>query len=341
MIAAVLPRFDQRGALGWHDRALDGLNCVLRCVEAVLRFRGLGPLAVARALNGALDPVGRDLAKDFDGCRVHYRTSFDDGTRNLPFVLERVTAGEPVMVLPDRFYLPGDVYEGCHHFHDHAVLAIDWSEPESVLTVLDTDANPANGFRSRWRLDDTICKLFTWVGTVELTDEPDERPAAEYFAERLQRDSSLFGTGATALGALLDELTETGLGLVSARALHVLVLGDIQPQMFIYGHALAVDDDTPLPPVLAEVRAAALEARVRAKRLGIGLIAGHEADDPQAAYPRVLQLARPLRASLERLRTALVAAGGFPGEDDPTALDRLKGRFDHIARTCFPLEESA
>ncbi|MFD8362066.1 cysteine peptidase family C39 domain-containing protein [Streptomyces hygroscopicus] len=345
MTGAMVPRFDQLGALGWRDRALDGLNCVLRCVEAVLRFRGLDSLAVARALNGPLDPVGRDLAKDFDGCRVDYRTEFDDGSRNVPFVLERLTAGEPVMVLPDRFHLPGDVYEGRYHFHDHAVLAVRWSADDSVMTVLDTDADLDDGFRRHWTLTPELRALFTWVGTVAVTDAPDDSDVERYFAERLARDTALLSVGAHALGELLDQLTESGLGLVTARALHVLVLGDIQPQLFIYGNALAVPspsgEEPVLPPEIAAVRTAALDARVRAKRLGIALIAAHEQPDPLAVYPRVMELSRPLRTSLNRLREALVAAGGQESPPDPGASARLRTRFAHIENTCFPLRQES
>lgn len=345
MTATTAPRFDRLGALGWQDRALDGLNCVLRCVESVLRFRGLDAQAVARALNGPLDPVGRDLAKDFDGCRVDYRTEFDDGARNVPFVLERLGAGEPVMVLPDRFHLPGDVYEGRFHFHDHAVLAVDWSSPDSVMTVLDTDADPDDGFRRRWALTPALRALFTWVGTVDVTGAPDHRDPREYFAERLHRDTALLSVGADAFKTLLDELAHTGLGAVSARALHVLVLGDIQPQLFIYANALAVapapGQPLAVPPELAAVRQAALDARVHAKRLGIALIAAHEKPDPLAVYPRVLELGRPLCTALDRLREALVAAGGREGPADPGAADRLRARFAQIESTCFPVREEA
>ncbi|QBJ98201.1 hypothetical protein ERC79_21345 [Rhodococcus sp. ABRD24] len=336
-----LPTFDQQGALGWRDRALDGLNCILRCVESVLRFRGLEALEVARALNGALDPVGRDLAKDFDGCRVHYRTAFGEGNRNVPFVLDRLGAGEPVMVLPDRFHLPGDVYEGRYHFHDHAVLAVEFSPERSEMTVLDTDADPENGFRRLWEITEAEHQLFTWVGTVELTAKPDNRRGEDYFAARVAGDTPLLITGAAALGALIDELTDAGLGLVTARALHVLVLGDIQPLLFIYGHSLAVTEDDALPPEVAEVRAAALASRVCAKRLGTALIAAHENSEPQAVYPRVLELARPLRTALDRLGVALVAAGGAQGPQDPEALPRLRERFAHIERSCFPVSEDA
>ncbi|MBD0741155.1 hypothetical protein [Streptomyces sp. CBMA152] len=345
MTGTTAPRFDQLGALGWQDRALDGLNCVLRCVESVLQSRGLDPLAVARALNGPLDPVGRDLAKDFDGCRVDYRTEFDDGTRNVPFVLDSLAAGEPVMVLPDRYHLPGDVYEGRFHFHDHAVLAVDWSPHDSVMTVLDTDAAPDGGFRRYWTLTPALRSLFTWVGTVTVTDAPDHTDPAQYFAERLDRDTALLSVGVDALGGLIDELTETGLGPVTARALHVLVLGDIQPQLFIYANALAVapapGESLALPPEVAAVRTAALEARVHAMRLGIALIAAHEKPDPLAVYPRVLELGRPLRAALDRLREALVAAGGREGPADPGASARMRARFAHIESTCFPVREDA
>ncbi len=336
-----LPTFDQQGALGWRDRALDGLNCVLRCIEAVLRFRGLEALAVARALNGPLDPVGRDLAKDFDGCRVHYRTAFDDGTRNVPFVLDRLSAGEPIMVLPDRFHLPGDEYEGRYHFHDHAVLAVEFSPERSEMTVLDTDGDPNDGFRRRWEITEAQRQLFTWVGAVELTAKPDNRSGEEYFAERVAGDTPLLIAGATALGALIDELGDEGLGLVTARALHILALGDIQPQLFIYGHALALTADVGLPPEVGEVRAAALAARVCAKRLGTALIAAHEHPEPLTVYPRVLGLARPLQTALDRLGEALVAAGGVQGPHDPEALPRLRERFTQIARNCFPVSEDA
>lgn len=345
MKAVARPAFDPEGALGWRGQALDGLNCVLRCVEAVLRFRGLQPREVARALSGPLDPVDRDLAEDFDGCRLNWRFADDDGARNWPFVLDNLAAGEPVVVMPDRFHVPGDVYQGRFHVHDHAVLAVGWDVGDAMITALDTDAAPAAGFRRRWGLGAALPALCTRVTTVTLTGPPDHRDPDNYLAERLDRDTALLATGTHAFAELLGELRETGIGPATARALHVLVLGHLQPLLFVFGHALSSPDAPGRPPGLdrdtAAVRCAALDARTRAMRLGVGLIAAHEQRDPAAHYPRVLELCAPLVAALERLVTTMTAAGGDPGPPDPEAPARLRARLAGIERKCFPAHEDA
>ncbi|MGH3719101.1 MAG: hypothetical protein ACRDRI_09735 [Pseudonocardiaceae bacterium] len=345
MKAVARPVFDPEGALGWRNQALDGLNCVLRCVEAVLRWRGLEPHEVARALSGPLDPVDRDLAEDFDGCRLTWHFADDDGARNWPFVLNSLAVGEPVVVMPDRFHVPGDVYQGRFHFHDHAVLAVGWDAGDEMITVLDTDAAPAAGFRRRWGLGPALPALCTRVTTVTLTGAPDRRDPHDYLAERLDRDTALLATGTHAFAELLGGLRETGVGPVTARALHVLMLGHLQPLLFVFAHALSFPDVLGRPPGLdrnaAAVRRAALGARIRAMRLGVGLIAAHEQRDPAAHYPRVLELCAPLVAALERLVTAMTAAGGDPGPSDPEAFVRLRARLAGIERTCFPVRHRA
>lgn len=345
MTATTTPRFDQLGALGWQDRALDGLNCVLRCVESVLHFRGLDPLAVARALNGPVDPVGRDLAKDFDGCRVDYRTEFDDGGRNVPFVLERLGAGEPVMVLPDRFHLPGDVYEGRFHFHDHAVLAVDWASRDSVMTVLDTDADPADGFHAALDADARA------AGPVHLGGHGHRHRRA----------------GPPGPAGVLRR---------AAAPRHGAALGGRgrprrPPRRAHRGRAERGDGQSPARPGPRRHPAPAVHLRQRARRgprtrrtarpangvdrrpqgrarrPGARQAAGHRADRGarEAGPPRGVS-ARPGAgpSAAHRARPAARGPGrrGRPGGPaDPGAPARLRARFAQIESTCFPVREEA
>lgn len=52
------PVFDPARSLGWRTGPLDGLSCLLRCTEAVLRAQGFAPLDVARALALPVDLTG-------------------------------------------------------------------------------------------------------------------------------------------------------------------------------------------------------------------------------------------------------------------------------------------
>jgi hypothetical protein len=341
------PVFDPEVSLGWQGHALDGLNCVLRCVEAVLRFRGLTPREVARALNGPLDPVDRDVAIDFDGCRVDWQYSKDAGERNVPMVLRALSVGEPLVVMPDRFYVPDDVYRGRFHFHDHALLAVGWDPEDRVVRLLDTDADPADEFTRRWELTAELEAMFTQVATVSITDAPDRREPGEYLAARLDRDTARLHAGVAAVAELLETLRDDGLDLVTARALHVFALGDLQPLFFLFANALRVvvadgaDPGERLTPDIEAVHDAALTARNRAMRLGVALIAAHERPDPLAEYPRVMALAPALVAAMQRLVQALIDAGGQVGPPDPAAVDRLRARFAHIENVCFPVGEDA
>lgn len=251
-----------------------------------------------------------------------------------------------MVVMPDRFYVPDDVYRGRFHFHDHALLAVGWDADKRTVRLLDTDADPDNEFIRSWELTADLEAMFTRVATVSITDAPDRREPAEYLAAHLDRDTALLNTGVTAVAELFETLRDDGLDLVTARALHVFTLGDLQPMFFLFANALSVvaegaDPGDSLAPEIAAVHDAALTARNRAMRLGVGLIAAHERQDPVAEYPRVMGLAPALVAALQRLVEALVNAGGQVATPDPDAADRLRARFAHIENVCYPVGEDA
>lgn len=137
------PVFDPARSLGWRTGPLDGLSCLLRCTEAVLRAQGFAPLDVARALALPVDLTGgrREPAR-FRSGRLSWRNAVD-GREHWGELTRLVTEGSPVILMPDRFYWPGDEFEGRHHFLDHMVLVIGATATE--LEVLDTDAPPRTG----------------------------------------------------------------------------------------------------------------------------------------------------------------------------------------------------
>ncbi|MFK4100732.1 hypothetical protein ACI2L1_11780 [Streptomyces sp. NPDC019531] len=327
------PVFDPQRALGWRDVALDGLNCVLRCVEATLAHHGYTPQQIARCLAGELDLLGRDMAREFPGCALSWRTADGEGERNWQFVLDSVTAGTPVIIMPDRYYWPGDEFEGRFHFHDHAVLAYAWCEEEGVLTVLDTDAPPEDGFRRRLTESAQVRSACTRVAALDLTSPVDQRTGDEFGRAQIVTRTAPLASEAIALRHFFGALRENGLSGELGRGLHVLVLGDLQPLLFLFGEALTDAQD----PQVLRVRQAALSAAAGAKRLGQALIAAHSQRDRQQGYQAALALADRLLNGVDSLVAAMRDAGGSVlGGPDPDNVTRaLHAKLAAITETCF------
>jgi hypothetical protein len=306
------PVYSPETALGWRDVALDGLNCVLRCVEAALAYQGLRPLEVARALGGAPDFLMRDYALRFPACHLEWREK-DDGRANWARLHDWLAAGHPVVVMPDRFFWPGDEFEGKRHFHDHAVLV--FASDGSRLCFLDTDAPPDDEYVGSHEISEQVMSACTRVARVHLDtarldrSDPDTYAAREAVATRaaLARDipalRRFFG------------LLDIDLHSDVARGLHILVLGQIQPGLFLFGRSL----DGVTTTEHREIRARALTAAGNAKRLGLNLIAAHRYGTARV-YRAAMCAHRDLLASLCSLGEVL----GIPPDAPPEAADVLR-----------------
>ncbi|MFD7068316.1 hypothetical protein ACFV97_13930 [Streptomyces sp. NPDC059913] len=327
------PVFDPRQALGWRDVALDGLNCVLRCVEATLVQRGYTPQQVARCLAGDLGILGRDMAGEFPGCALPWRFADGEGERHWEFVRDSVSAGTPVIVMPDRFFWPGDEFEGRFHFHDHAVLAYDWDAERGVLTVLDTDADPAKGYRRELVDTPSLRAACTRVTTVEVTAPVDNQSPDAFGRQQIATRTAAVAAEAVALRGLFGRLRAEGIRGELGRGLHVLVLGQIQPLMFLYGEALTGAED----PAVRRVREAALAVSGATKRLGQALIAAHGRDDRERAYEAALSLSDRLVDAFDRLVAAMRDAGGsVAGSPDPEEIrEAFHARLVETTEKCF------
>ena len=321
------PAFRPDLSLGWRDGPLDGLSCLLRCIESILRSQGFGPLQVAHALALPLDLTGgRREPASYPTGRVRWRNA-EDGREHWDALLELVRAGTPLILMPDRFYWPSDEFEGKQHFLDHMVLVIGYDRNE--LEVLDTDAPPEHGYIRRIPVTPEVVRSACRFATVDFampTGTPETlrttllEPMARWIADDL-----------ASLRGFAERWERDGLTGPLARALHVLLLGEAQPNLFLT--ALAVRE---FEPQLAE--AADSSANV-ARRVGMALLgahryAGDDASD-RTVYEPVLSVFRTLEASLTRLTTAVHRELGL---GDPLATDPDDRLWQHVERMqtwCF------
>lgn len=322
------PRFDRAGALGWEDVALDGLSCVLRCVEAVLRWEGRSREQVAIALSGPVDLLRRRRdGSTYDSFTVEWEIA-EDGGEHWDRLTATLRAGAPVILMPDRFHWPRDELAGRRHFHDHAVLAV--RTERGMLHVLDIDASPACGYERGLEITPALRRACTRWGCVRRVDRG---PAASLpeLAERLLAPSlELLGGDLVELGAFAARWRARGLDEARAHALHVAVLGDFQPLLFLFAEVLGRSG-------VAELAAAGGAARMaarRAKSLGLVLIALHRERRGEGyelalhAFEQFVDAAADLHGAL---RQRLGDAGVPPGESDG-ALER---RLSDLAVYCF------
>ena len=321
------PTFDPALSLGWKTGPLDGLSCLLRCVESVLRAQGFAPLDVARALALPVDLTGgrRESAR-FRSGRLRWRNAIDG--RELWDELELLlAAGTPVILMPDRFYWPGDEFEGKHHFLDHMVLVIASNGTE--LEVLDTDAPPEDGFKRRIPLSPDVVRSACRFATVQF--EPPRDTAASLRETLVEPMTSWLADDLSALAGFAERWERKGLPGPMARALHVLVLGELQPALFLT--SLSVQDTA---PAVAE---AARSAAAAAQRLGLALLGAHRYAGEQASdstvYRPVLSVFDSTRRALARLVDTSRGARGTGDLSAGAADDRLWQRVEHMREWCF------
>lgn len=320
------PVLDPARSLGWRTGPLDGLSCMLRCVEAVLRAQGFDPLAVARALAQPLDLAGgRKQLTAFRSGNLSWHSE-DDGARHWDRITAAVSGGTPVILMPDRFYWPDDEFGGQRHFFDHMVLVTDVTAGE--ISVLDINAPADDGYVCVIPVTPNVVRSACRYATAHFTYRPDTAqtigtelllPLAEWLADDLP---SLIEFG--------QRWEQDGLTGPFARALHVLILGEAQPNLFLTAHAV----DEHYPAAAAALFAAAEDAR----RLGLKLLdahrwAGEDADDT-TVYGPVLSFQHTLCDRLSDVDAELRRALDTPvvtGQAD----DRIWRRLDRLRSWLF------
>ena len=320
---------DPDQALGWETVALDGLSCFLRCIESVLDYRGFSPTAIAQGLAGPID-LSRRLrsASDFEVCRIEWVNRID-GRRNGGLMRRHLAEDEPVIVMPDRYYWPGDEFEGLRHFHDHMVLAYE-IEAERLF-VLDIDAPPEDDYIRSLPFSDRVQRACTRVGRVKLLAAPGavdpEILAARWFPISLD----LLASDIPTLRAGLHAWSDRTLTYVLARGLHVLVLGDFQPILYLFARAL----DGNVSKATAAVRTAALDASIRAKKLGLLLLALH-LEEGGDRYKLALHPMKNFISSLEALMLELASATGASIPDiEEVGAELFHSRLLNVTEWCF------
>jgi hypothetical protein len=325
------PRFERAGALGWSDVPLDGLNCYLRCVEAVLRWHGHSREQVAAALCGPVDLLRcRRNGSQYDRHEVEWRIAADGGA-HWGQLAETLAAGEPAIVMPDRFYWPGDELEGVDHFHDHTVLA--FALDSSTLSVLDTDAPREHEYVRRIAVTPELRRACTRWAVVRPSGDDPAAGTAEFTAHVLEPSLALLSADHAELGAFGEEWRADGLERPLAHALHVAALGDFQPTLFLFAEGAARIEGADLDPVTE----AGWRAARRAKSLGMLMLALHREDSPDA-YALAL---RPFDSFLDAvavLRDAIAARLGRqpPAPAEPTGA--FAQRLSELAAYCFSEE---
>ncbi|MCK1795268.1 hypothetical protein MTQ01_04440 [Streptomyces sp. XM4193] len=267
--------FDPTAALGWKNIGLDGLGCFLRSVEAVLVGHGYGGREIAQGMAVPLDLVRRGEwygpMSEFPACTVRWQLAgIGEGDRQWPLVVETLASGAPVVLMPDGFHWPGDEYEGREHFHHHMVLAhrLDGQG----LHLLDIDAPAAEGYRRIVEVDAELRMSASRIALVEDIAPPRRRPAEEVAEALLPSSLTALAEDIAELRAFHGRVWSGGpLPVLVAKGMDVLVLGDIQPQLFLLGHALADAREESV----RRVSQAALTAAGRAQKLGLLLLGLH------------------------------------------------------------------
>lgn len=335
------PRFDRAGALGWNDVPLDGLNCYLRCVEAVLRRRGHSREEVAAALCGPVDLLRRHRnGSHYDRHEVEWRIAAD-GREHWGELAATLAAGEPAIVMPDRFHWPGDELEGVDHFHDHTVLA--FALDSSTLSVLDTDAPREDDYVreipvtpqlrracTRWAVVRAVRSASDPPGAGRRSGEERARATAEFMARKLEPSPALLGTDHAELAAFGEEWRAAGLRAPLAHALHVAALGDFQPTLFLFAEGAAQVEGAELEPVAAASRRAAK----RAKSLGMLMLALHREDSPDA-YALALGSFDSFLDAVATLRDEIAARLGREPPTPPEPTGAFAARLAGLAAYCF------
>ncbi|MBU3864071.1 hypothetical protein KN815_08245 [Streptomyces sp. 4503] len=326
--------FDPATALGWKNIGLDGLGCFLRSVEAVLLHQGYGAADVARGLAAPLDLVRRGEwygpMSEFPACTARwYLSDIGEGRSQWPRVAELVTSGTPVVLMPDGHHWPGDDHEGKEHYHHHMVLAHRLDA--EGLHLLDTDAPADGGHRRILPVDDALRSSCTRYAVLERIDPPGGRRPGEPATALVRPSLVPLAEDIAELRAFHGEVwSGARLPLLLAKGMDVWVLGDVQPQLFLLGHALAESDD----PRVAEVSRASLAAAARAQKVGLLLLGLHRFRS-EGVYAMAHEEIAVLADACEELLAAMCRYAGVERlrvtGDGLRLVQRLRGE----AQWCF------
>jgi hypothetical protein len=323
------PRFDRASALGWKDVALDGLSCYLRCVEAVLRWQGLDRDEVAIALCGPVDLLRRRRnGSHYDGLVVDWEV-VEDGHVCWSRLAGTLARDLPVIITPDRFYWPGDEFEGRRHFHDHTVLAFELCD--DVLRVLDTDAPAEHAYVRELPVTIALRRACgRWAVVRAAEGEP---PATlEHFIARVLAPSRLLlALDSAELLSFAERWRTRGLDDVTAHALHVAALGDFQPILFLFAEATYRFAGA---GVIAPIADTARIASRRAKSLGLLLLALHR-ESSSDAYEFALPTFELFMDSLDELHDAIARHLGAGACTRHEPAGKFVRRLEELAGYCF------
>lgn len=305
------PLMSPNGAVGWQDIPLDGLNCYLRCVEAVLRGAGFTANEVIDELGGAVtDQLGNDGRPYFrlrhGSQRWHVAES---GRHNWATVRACLRDGQPVLIWPDAFYWPGDRLAGRRHVHHHAVLAVRIDG--GSLHYLDIDVGEASNFTGFVPITDEAIRACTRVVEVSVPGRIPSATSADVH-EMISASIAPIGRFAQAADTLVGWWSTCQSRSEARRLAHAVdlwVLGDIQPQLYLlaclcrrFGFDLLADKG--------------FAAAAQAKKISLFLFALH-GYKPIAPYDLCIE---DIVTLARRLRAVEHAAGEAVGIHDTPAI---------------------
>lgn len=333
--------FTPEQALGWRDIGLDGLSCYLRCVEAVLMWRGFGSLQTAQTLAGPLDLLHPGLDGSPFGAFPHLTVEWryaEPGGDLWEEVRASLRDSEPVILCPDGYGWPGDEFLGTRHAYHHMVLPVE--ERDGALWVLDTDAPKSDGFRRRVPVTESVTRAFDRVGLIKHGAPLPVRPADSVARELLPESVRTLRQDIADLAGFLERWKGGSIPAMTAHGLHVVVLGDFQPQLFLLKSALGTA--TAAGDGLDDLRASLDSAARRAKKLGLLLTGLHRfgSDDLYALCHA------EFGSFVDGLRAVLAAAESWLGTPAPGPAPQVSGRLARrlgvVTEWCFgePAEES-
>ena len=263
------PVFSPEGAIGWEFGPLDGLSCYLRCIESVLRAHQLDQRHVVNSLLQGLDLLRTySSSSSFHGCTIEWHQS-ENLEENWKTIEELLEAGEPVILSPDVFYWPGHKFENQKHSYDHMVLLTHVTD--GFLSMLDTDAPADSGFVRKLEVNETLLKACSRFGRVRIDFAAPILDPREVLDQKVRPHLPLLREAILEIRDFGDRWKLQGIPENTARALHVVCLGDIQPQLRLLSIALQSSQD----PLYADLASKAARASERAMQLGLALLSEH------------------------------------------------------------------